>query len=364
MKLIWQSWGHSRSKPAPGELDYDKPESSYEAREFLAWFDHYLKDSPVTPSLDFTFFRDYEQYTGDATPAYGRSASYPATPATDLFLSGADALTADGAKVAAGTASFVTTAAGAPTSYTETSALDQSLPVTDVPGTTARFATPALAEDTDVVGIPSVDLRISAPVQALAGGAADPAALALFFKLYDLAPDGGITLANRLISPVRITNPGVPVHVELPGIVHRFAKGHRIALVVAGGDAAYRGNNVPGPVQVLTDPARPGVLHLPIAPAATIGKVVVPAAPPVLTKKQCGSRRAFTVHVKRAFRGRVRSTVVRVDGKQVARLGRRTSKRISLRGRTRATVTVQLVMTLKSGRKVTDTRRYKVCTRR
>jgi predicted acyl esterase len=365
VKLIWQSWGHSSSTPAPGELDRTKPEGSYEGRAFLSWFDHYLKDAPAAPSLDFTFFRDWQQYTGDATPAYGRTDAYPvvAKP-TDLFTSGTDALVAAPGDVQAGSASLVTPAAGAPSSYTETSALDQSGPVTDAPGTAVRFTSAPLAADSDVIGVPSVDLRIAAPTAQTAGGAADSTALTLFFKLYDIAPDGTVVLAHRLISPVRVTNPSLPVHVELPGIVHRFAKGHRFALAVSGGDAAYRGGTAPTAVQFPTDPARPGVLHLPIAPASSYGKVVEAAAPAALSARQCGSRRAFAVHVRRQFRSRVRATTVRVDGRTVARLGRRTSRYVSLKGRRRATVTVQLVMTLKGGRRVTDTRHYRTCTKR
>ncbi len=41
------------------------------------WFAHYLKDDPATPSLDFSFFRPWVSYTGDAAPAYGRAPSYP-----------------------------------------------------------------------------------------------------------------------------------------------------------------------------------------------------------------------------------------------------------------------------------------------
>lgn len=365
VKLLWQSWGHSRSQPAPGEFDESKPETTYQGRQFLAWFDYYLKDAPAAPSLDFTFFRDWVPYSGDATPAYGRAPAYPVAAPRDLFLTGADGLTDRRDAVTAGAASLTTSAAGAPTSYTETSAVDQTQPVTDAPGTFARFVGPPLAEDTDVIGVPSVDVRLSAPVAAAAGGAADAGALALFFKLYDIAPDGSVTLVNRLISPVRVANPAQPLRVELPGIVHRFPKGNRMALVIAGGDAAYRGNNVASTVQVLTDPARPGVLRLPVAPEASYGKVVEATAPARVGARQCGSRRAFTVNVRRQFRRRVRSTTVLVDGKRLARLGRgKYAKRISLKGRARATVTVKLVMTLAGGRRVTDTRRYRTCTKR
>ena len=39
----------------------------------------------------------------------------------------------------------------------------------------------------------------------------------LFFKLYDVAPDGTITLPDRLVSPVRVPRVDHPISVSLPG---------------------------------------------------------------------------------------------------------------------------------------------------
>jgi len=91
-----------------------------------------------------------------------------------------------------------------------------------------------------------------------------PKELVLFFKLYDIKPDGTIVLAHRLIAPIRIADFTHRVHAQLPGIVHRFAKGDRIALTVAASDAAYKGNNASGPVTISTSPGFPGVLKLPV----------------------------------------------------------------------------------------------------
>jgi ABC-2 type transport system ATP-binding protein len=242
-----------------------KPQHNYETRTYLAWFDHFLAHTMPKPALDVTYFRDWVKYTGDATSAYARAKQYPFAATRKLFLSGSNALVGKPSKVAAGSAIFTTPSGGAPTSYTETSALDQSQPVRDAPGTFAQFATPPLTANLDVIGVPSVDVKVSAPTfenAASAGGA--PALLVLFFKLYDLRPNGEIVLAHRLISPVRIVDFSHPVHVQLPGIVHRFAKGDRIALTVAGGDAAYKGNNTSGPVTISTAPGQPGVLRLPV----------------------------------------------------------------------------------------------------
>ena len=54
------------------------------------------------------------------------------------------------------------------------------------------------------------------------------------------------------------------VHIELPGVVHRYQAGHRIEVVVAATDAAYRNNKVVTPVTVLTTPDAPGRLGLPV----------------------------------------------------------------------------------------------------
>jgi secreted trypsin-like serine protease len=76
----------------------------------------------------------------------------------------------------------------------------------------------------------------------------------------------------------------------------------------------------------------------------------------------CRSTRKVTVTVKRAFRGRLRSVLVLVGGRRVTTLRNgKTSTRLSFAGRRKGTVRVQLVMRLKDGRRVVDTRRYKVC---
>jgi predicted acyl esterase len=270
VKMIWREGGHSGGG-APGEMDtndaghLEKPQHNYETRTYLAWFDHYLAHTMPKPALDVTYFRDWVKYKGDATTAYARAKAYPFGSRRTLFLSGSDALVSARSKVAAGSASFVPPSGGAPTSYTETSALDQSQPVTDAPGTFAQFATTPLASNLDVIGVPSVNVKIAAPTYDAAGPATGaPGLLVLFFKLYDLKPSGEIVLAHRLIAPVRIADFSHVVHVQLPGIVHRFAKGDRVALTIAGGDAAYRGNNHSGPVTISTAPGSPGVLTLPV----------------------------------------------------------------------------------------------------
>jgi ABC-2 type transport system ATP-binding protein len=73
-----------------------------------------------------------------------------------------------------------------------------------------------------------------------------------------------VELPNRLISPVRVADVDAPVSIELPGIVHRFEPGHRLALVLAGGDLAYRGSNARHVVTLTVDPSAPQTLVLPV----------------------------------------------------------------------------------------------------
>ena len=274
VKMIWRFGGHSGGG-APGEIDHDdngnfvKPAHNYETRTYSRWFDHYLAGAPTGPPLDVSYFRDWIKYTGDATQAYARANGYPFASTRKLFLSGSSSLVGKLSDVNGGSSSFSTPTLGAPASYTETSAIDQSQPVKDAAGTFAQFVGRPLKANLDVIGVPTADVRISAPVHenAVAAGGA-PSMLVLFFKLYEIKPSGQIVLAHRLIAPVRIADYTHPVHVELPGIVHRFTKGSRIALTIAASDAAYRGNNVAGPVTILTSKALPGVLRLPFVPAS------------------------------------------------------------------------------------------------
>ncbi|HMJ32768.1 MAG TPA: CocE/NonD family hydrolase [Baekduia sp.] len=275
VKMVWQSWGHSHSAPAPGELgDGDGGYSPVDAdgnltaegRVVEEWFDHYLGGTGPAPAMDFTYFRDWVSYSGDATPAFGRADAYPAGKDRRMLLSGDDALVDRHAAAASGSAPLVTPPAGAPTSVTEISALSQDVPLFDAPGTFAQYTSAPLQHDADVVGPPRARLRISVPAEVPGPlGTALPAARpTLFLKVQDVAPDGSVTQPGRLVAPIRPASFAAPIDVTLPAIVHRFAAGHRVRLVVAGSDAAYRGSPLPTAVTITTGPEDPSALTLPV----------------------------------------------------------------------------------------------------
>ncbi len=268
VKMIWQSWGHSDSTPAPGEWDQANPDpaTQYETARVLDWFDHYLKGSSVGTGPAFAWFRDWLPYTGIATPAYGTSSTFPVGSRTPFYLSGT-ALARSSAGLAAGSQTFVTPAAGAPTTFESADVLDSylnpSLPEEDQPGTSASWTTPPLAADLDVVGSPKLTVRVSAPTVAATQATGPAGELVLFVRIQDVAPDGTASDIHALTAPVRVPDVTKPFTVTLPAIVHRFTAGHSIRLVVAGGSVNYRGGLVSAPVTVSTGSAGQ-VLTLPV----------------------------------------------------------------------------------------------------
>src|SRR5205085_1453582 len=95
----------------------------------------------------FAYFRDWIPYTGNAAAAYAGADRYPAGAAQPLYLSGTGDLVTSAGAVRAGSQSYANAPDGAPTSYSETSAVQGSLvpdPLTaptDAPGTFAAWST-------------------------------------------------------------------------------------------------------------------------------------------------------------------------------------------------------------------------------
>jgi predicted acyl esterase len=265
--LQWQSWGHSDSTPVAGELDERHPQRTVQGRAILAWFDHYVRGRGQAPAQNFTYFRDWVYAaTGDARKAYAAAPSYPVGKKQTYYLSGGGttgSLVTQRDQVRPGTSTYSSAGPIGP-NYTETSYLDQSRPVTDPPGTAIAFSTAPLARPMDVVGSPSLTVQLDAPAVATTQRTGPAGQLVVYAKVYDIGPDGVVELPYRLVSPVRVADVDEPVTIELPGIVHRFATGHRLAVVLAGGDFAYRGSTAPQQVRLATGNGQVQQLTLPV----------------------------------------------------------------------------------------------------
>jgi predicted acyl esterase len=271
VKLVLQSWGHSNSTPAAGELSYISTLHGYETLLVQDWFGKYLKHQNISTGPAVEYFRPWVSYNknGSAEPAYGTSGGWPVGGVTNFYLSGNGALVTTSAGTTAGTLSFVRAAGSEPASYSETSGVQymspfSSIPPTDPPNTFAAFETQPLAAGIDSVGIPVVTFTLKVNLASSANPATEPT---LVGKIYDVSPSGTATLVERLVSPVRVTGSG-NVTMTLPGVVHRYAAGDRIELVIAATDQAYLGCRVADALSITVDPLHPSVLSLPSVPVS------------------------------------------------------------------------------------------------
>ncbi len=239
--LMWRYNGHSGGTPSAAG-------AAYEASRIQAWFDHYLKGSAVSTGPAFAYYQDW---SGTVATASG----YPVGKPRRLYLSGTDLVTGG---IRTGSQTFTTPPAGAPSTLGNLDVVGSKAdvpldnPDVNLPGTFASWTGAPLSAPVTVVGSPTLDVQLSAPAAALSQGSGPAGQLVLFAKLYDVGPDGTAHLINGLVAPARIADATAPVHITLPGIAHRFAAGHRIALYLAGGDTNYRGGQLPVPVTVKT----------------------------------------------------------------------------------------------------------------
>ena len=258
--LMWRYNGHSGGTPS-------STGAAYEAGRIQAWFDHYLKGAPASAGGStgpaFAYYRDWDGSVGTAS-------TYPIGSSQKYYLSQQN-LVSSPADIQPGSQSFVTPAAGAPSSLggldvvgsQVTVPLDQ--PDVNPAGTYASWTGTPLSAPLTVVGAPSLDIAVSAPSAAITQSNGPAGQLVLFAKIYDVNPDGSQHLINGLVAPIRIADVTHPVHILLPGIVHRFGVGHRIAIYLAGGDTNYRGGITPTAVTVTTGTSSQA-LSLPVVP--------------------------------------------------------------------------------------------------
>ncbi len=248
VSMIWNSGGHGGYSSKPGECEvYDGIDRSvrtmnrcYLTQRSLGWMDHWLRRTRAGRGPSFSYYRDWVRYDGRGPndEQYGTSARFPLRrSATTFTLSGTDALAAPGTTAVAGSASFVNPSGGSPAAYSETSNFsgpDSSpssadLPPQEVAGQFAAFTSRPFAQPVAAVGIPSARLRITN---------SNHQDMVFFAKAYDVAADGSASLIHRLIAPVRVPAGavGAPVNLKLAGFAHRFAKGHRVRLVLCSTD--------------------------------------------------------------------------------------------------------------------------------
>jgi predicted acyl esterase len=138
-----------------------------------------------------------------------------------------------------------------------TSPVPSQLPPTDAPGLLARFATPAFTSTLDLDG---------ASVTRLVWTPATPDTQ-LVVKVFDVGPDGTLTLLSRGVDGIRGATPGQAQTVTMTGstMSARVFPGHHLETWVSAGDVAFfkpyagsaGGVLSAGPDSTLTLPLRP-----------------------------------------------------------------------------------------------------------
>lgn len=262
--MIWNSGGHGGYNSQPGECEaYDgtnrtvkKMDRCYLSLRSLRWMNHWLRGSSGGRGPALAYYRDWVRYAGHGPDdeQYGVASRFPLRKhATTFTLSGGGTLAAPGATAVAGTATLANPLGGEPAAYSETSNFtgpDSSpslgdVPPQEVPGQFAAFTSRPFRGSVSAVGIPSARLRISNT---------NGQDMVFFAKVYDVDKGGDATLIHRLIAPVRVPADAVgrPVHIKLAGFAHRFARGHRVRLVLCTTDQTSYNAKVADVLTVVT----------------------------------------------------------------------------------------------------------------
>jgi ABC-2 type transport system ATP-binding protein len=229
VKVVWFAGGH----------DSSSSENQTEAlREQVGgWFDWHLRGEGEDPGTGF----EYPAPTGiGATLGGVQGGNRTIIADTYPGLEGEEPAARRQVQLEGPLQPVVNPAGGTPAALTTVpglGALTSALGGTtlEIPGQFAAFDSEPLDAAVEVVGASTVDLEVAAP-----DGSAT-----LFAKLYDVGPDGTMTLPSGLVAPLALTgvsaDPAAPtrVSVTLPGIVHRFEAGHTMRVVVSSTDQGY-----------------------------------------------------------------------------------------------------------------------------
>ena len=237
--MIWHSWGHNDRKGHPGEFDIKAPDpfTQHEAALVGNWLDRLLKDRDVDPGPAFTYFRDWVPYTGVASPAYVESDAFPVGDRRSYQLS-EGSLTEGASSKDAWTQTIRNAGASMHTTFgLPNLAAELPVPRVSLPGSAASWTTAPLTEPLDVVGSPELSIgpTVSGPAT-------------VFVTVLDVAPNGVRSPIHGLVAPAVLTGSTEPVTISLPGIVHRFDRGHRVAVEITASDPSFAGG--PGPADV------------------------------------------------------------------------------------------------------------------
>ena len=250
VRVAWYTGGHDGG--AGPQSDQDRLSNLTDQ-----WLDHYLKGRGPVPSDSFS----YSRIAGLDANSNGLVAlGYQVPDYPGLGGQSNTSVTVSGPPQAAANPPASTPAAvsSLPGSGAGIASFVRGI-VTEIPGQHADFYSRPLAHTVDVVGSPTVSIKVASPT----GSAV------VFVKLYDVDPASGFTLPDGLVAPVRLDNlpasidDATPVTVHLPAIVHRFEAGHALRITVSTSDQGYATPSDPTVYTVALADATSGAVTLP-----------------------------------------------------------------------------------------------------
>ena len=342
VSVLFGDFGHQRAANKPADR-------ARLMRSIHDWFDHYLRDqgpAPATGATATTQTCPHDVPSGGpfTAPAFDALARgevrFSSTAAQTISSSGGDP----------SVALAIDPAAGGGDDCAQTSAADE-------PGTATYRLPAAPAGGYTLLGAPTVAAHLQttgdASVQQVAA------------RLWDVMPDGAkqTLVARSLYRPSGQASDTWQLHAN----GWTFAAGHVPKLELLGADAPYgRPSNQPFQIGVtrleLRLPVRESpdcAVVLPRASGAACSALGLPSS------RRCQSRRRFTIHLRAPRGERLARARVTVNGHGARVLrGRRLRARVNLRGLPRGTFRVQVVATTTHGRRLTETRTYRTCTRK
>ncbi|TDC92211.1 alpha/beta fold hydrolase [Actinomadura sp. 7K507] len=251
VSVVWYRGGH----------DGGAPETERIGGMLLDFFDARLKRSTAPSPDGFTVTRagGLDSSTQDVVVEEATTGSYPGLSAdpAEFPLSGAEQTIHQPAGGSPASISALP-GLGALGSLDSLNPGGGGLPA-EMPGQSATFDTRPLARPVQLTGAATVRLKADGDGP-------------LFAKLYDVAPDGSATLAQRLAAPFRVSGDGEAT-VTLPAMDHRFDRGHRIRLAIATTDMGFA-----TPAKPTSFKVRPvSSLSVPSVPSLTAASAPVPA---------------------------------------------------------------------------------------
>ncbi|AGZ46441.1 putative ABC transporter ATP-binding protein with X-Pro dipeptidyl-peptidase domain [Actinoplanes friuliensis DSM 7358] len=264
VRVAWFTGGHDGGSG---------PQTDQDRTKFLTaqWLDHYVKKDGDAPENSFTYSRVAGFSALDrglVTNGYS-DPTYPGlggTGTTNVTVSGQAQEIANPPNGNPGALSSLPGVGG------QLSSLIGGV-AGDLAGQHAEFDSAPVADSVEVVGAPSVRMKVASPT-----GSAT-----VFVKLYDVDPNGTATLSGGLLAPVRLTGlpadigAAQPVTVTLPAIVRRIEAGHLVRVTVATSDQAFLTPPDPATYTVAVEPAvtLPTVVGTPIANPQVIWRYVL-----------------------------------------------------------------------------------------